>query len=186
MTTAKFATRKRLIVAGASAAVVAAGAVGIVSVQAQAPDAGTRTPVVADVSAPNLTQSTHLSLAAATKAAQTALDAAAKENVKVSVAVVDRNGNVIVTLRGDGAGPQSYTAAQQKAFTAVSWNAPTTELSKRLESAPRLADIDGTLFLGGGTPVKANGAPVAGIGVAGAPSGDQDEKFAKAGAAALS
>ncbi|MFE7615673.1 heme-binding protein, partial [Streptomyces sp. NPDC057496] len=39
--------------------------------------------------------------------------------------------------------------------------------------------------LGGGAPVQAGGAPIAGIGVAGAPSGDLDEKFAQAGAAAL-
>lgn len=46
-------------------------------------------------------------MAAATKAAQATLDAAKKENQRISVAVVDRNGNTIVTLRGDGAGPQS-------------------------------------------------------------------------------
>jgi uncharacterized protein GlcG (DUF336 family) len=34
-------------------------------------------------------------------------------------------------------------------------------------------------------PVQVKGAPVAGIGVAGAPSGELDEKFAQAGAAAL-
>ncbi|WP_033212986.1 GlcG/HbpS family heme-binding protein, partial [Streptomyces wedmorensis] len=85
-------------------------------------------------------------------------------NQRVSVAVVDRNGNTIVTLRGDGAGPQSYESAVKKAFTAVSWNAPTSELVKRLANAPTLKDIPGTLFLGGGAPVTAKGAPIAGIG----------------------
>ncbi|MEE1813598.1 heme-binding protein, partial [Streptomyces sp. SP18ES09] len=46
-------------------------------------------------------------------------------------------------------------------------------------------DIPGTLFLAGGAPVTAKGAPIAGIGVAGAPSGDLDEKFAQAGVASL-
>ncbi|MGW0765603.1 GlcG/HbpS family heme-binding protein [Streptomyces sp. NPDC002676] len=124
-------------------------------------------------------------LDAATKAAQAAVDAAEKEGQKVSVAVVDRNGNALVTLRGDGAGPQSYESAERKAFTAVSWNAPTSELAERLTQAPTLKDIPGTLFLAGGAPVTAKGAPVAGIGVAGAPSGDLDEKYAQAGAAAL-
>ncbi|WP_200146580.1 heme-binding protein, partial [Streptomyces viridochromogenes] len=41
------------------------------------------------------------------------------------------------------------------------------------------------LFLGGGAPVTAKGAPIAGIGVAGAPSGDLDEKYAQAGVATL-
>ncbi|MFB4422885.1 heme-binding protein [Streptomyces sp. QL37] len=96
------------------------------------------------------------------------------------------NGNTLVTLRGDGAGPQSPESAVKKAYTAVSWNAPTSELVKRLEQAPNLKDIPGTLFLAGGSPVQAKGAPVAGIGVAGAPSGDLDEKFAAAGVAAVS
>jgi uncharacterized protein GlcG (DUF336 family) len=81
--------------------------------------------------------------------------------------------------------PQSYESAERKAFTAVSWNAPTSELSGRLEQTPNLKDIPGTLFLGGGVPVTARNAPIAGIGVAGAPSGTLDEKYARAGAAVL-
>ncbi|MBL1074693.1 heme-binding protein [Nocardia sp. 2] len=178
--------RTRLVIAGAAVAVVAAGAVGIASVNAQRPDPAAQAPIAADVSDADLQQSTHLTLAAATRAAQSALDAAVKANQRVTVAVVDRNGNTIVVLRGDGAGPQSYESAQEKAFTAVSWNAPTSQLTERLKSAPQLADIPGTLFLGGGAPVQAKGgAPIAGIGVAGAPSGDQDEEFARAGVAAL-
>ena len=58
-------------------------------------------------------------------------------------------------------------------------------LAGRLQQAPNLKDIPGTLFLAGGAPVQVKGAPIAGIGVAGAPSGDLDEKFARAGVAAL-
>ncbi|MFE5402776.1 heme-binding protein [Streptomyces sp. NPDC056580] len=131
------------------------------------------------------TTSTHLTIGAAADAARAALNAAEKENQRVAVAVVDRNGNTVVTLRGDGAGPQSYESAIEKAYTAVSWNAPTSELAKRLEQAPNLKDIPGTLSLAGGAPVAAAGAPIAGIGVAGAPSGDLDEEFARAGVAAI-
>lgn len=180
----KISKRARVLTGGAVLAGVVAGTFGAVSASADAP-AATPAAVTADAPARNLTQSTHLTTAAAAKAAQAALDAAKKENQRVSVAVVDRNGNTIVTLRGDGAGPQSYESAVKKAYTAVSWNAPTSELAKRLEQAPNLKDIPGTLFLAGGAPVAAKGAPVAGIGVAGAPSGDLDEKFAQAGVAAL-
>ncbi|MFA3839360.1 GlcG/HbpS family heme-binding protein [Streptomyces aureus] len=180
----KISKRARVLTGGAVLAGVVAGTFGAVSASASAPAAAPAA-VTADAPDRNLTQSTHLTTAAATKAAQAALDAAKKENQRVSVAVVDRNGNTIVTLRGDGAGPQSYESAVKKAYTAVSWNAPTSELAKRLEQAPSLKDIPGTLFLAGGAPVAANGAPVAGIGVAGAPSGDLDEKFAQAGVAAL-
>ncbi|UFS93068.1 GlcG/HbpS family heme-binding protein [Nocardia huaxiensis] len=186
MTETKKPARTRLVIAGAAAAVIAAGGIGIATVNANGPDPAAQAPVTADISDADLQQSTHLTIAAATRAAQSALDAATKANQHVTVAVVDRNGNTIVVLRGDGAGPQSYDAAQRKAFTAASWNAPTSQLTERLKSAPQLADIPGTLFLGGGAPIQAKGgAPIAGIGVAGAPSGDQDETFARAGIAAL-
>ncbi|MER5949652.1 heme-binding protein [Streptomyces sp. NPDC001904] len=173
--------RARIATGGAVLAAVAAGTLGTVSANASAPAAAP----AANVKSATTTTSTHLTAEAANKAALAALHAAEKENQKVSVAVVDRNGNTILTLRGDGAGPQSYESAEKKAYTAVSWNAPTSELAKRLESTPNLKDIPGTLFLAGGAPVTAKNAPIAGIGVAGAPSGDQDEKFAQAGVAAL-
>ncbi|WP_412077262.1 GlcG/HbpS family heme-binding protein [Streptomyces xanthophaeus] len=178
-------TRTRVLTGTALAVALAAGTFGAVSASATpaaAPAAAAKKDEVKDT---NFTTTTHLTVDAATRAAQAALQAAEKENQKVTVAVVDRNGNTIVTLRGDGAGPQSYESAERKAFTAVSWNAPTSVLVGRLAQTPNLKDIPGTLFLGGGTPVQANGAPVAGIGVAGAPSGELDEKFAKAGVDAL-
>jgi uncharacterized protein GlcG (DUF336 family) len=183
----KPSSRSRVLLGGAALALLGAGVVGTVAANAAGSDGGAA-PAAASAVSPrgaDLTKSTHLTLGAATEAAQAAIDAAKKDGRQVSVAVVDRNGNTLVTLRGDGAGPQSYEAARRKAFTAVSWNAPTSELAKRLEQAPTLKDIPGTLFLGGGAPVTAKGAPVAGIGVAGAPSGDLDEKYAQAGVAAL-
>ncbi|MFE4589447.1 GlcG/HbpS family heme-binding protein [Streptomyces laurentii] len=178
--------KKKYLLGATAAAVLAAGTFGAVAANATAPAAAPATAVAkADAGSRNLQKSTHLTIAAATKAAQATLKAAESENQKVSVAVVDRNGNTILTLRGDGAGPQSYESAVKKAYTAVSWNAPTSELAKRLTNAPTLKDIPGTLFLAGGAPVTADGAPIAAIGVAGAPSGDLDEKFAQAGVASL-
>ncbi|TGB10010.1 heme-binding protein [Streptomyces sp. MZ04] len=179
----KMSLRTRVLTGTVAAAALSAGTFGAVSASAATPAAPAA--AKADAANKNVTQTSHLTIDAATEAAQATLDAAEKENQRVSVAVVDRNGNTIVTLRGDGAGPQSYESAEKKAFTAVSWNAPTSELAKRLDKAPTLKDIPGTLFLAGGAPVAAKGAPIAGIGVAGAPSGDLDEKFAQAGVAAL-
>ncbi|MEU1229731.1 heme-binding protein [Streptomyces sp. NPDC005828] len=180
----KMTLRTRVLTGTVAAGALAAGLFGTVSANAAAPAAAPAA-VMADAVNKNTTESTHLTIEAATKAAQATLDAAEQENQRVSVAVVDRNGNTIVTLRGDGAGPQSYESAVKKAYTAVSWNAPTSELAKRLTNAPTLKDIPGTLFLAGGAPVTAKGAPIAGIGVAGAPSGDLDEEFAQAGVASL-
>ncbi|MBC3982723.1 heme-binding protein [Streptomyces sp. AC536] len=177
----KLSRGARALTGTAVAATLAAGTFGALSANAATPEAA---PVAAVASA-HTTQSTHLSVEAATKAARAALDEARKHNERVSVAVVDRNGNTVVTLRGDGAGPQSYESAVRKAYTSVSWNAPTSELADRLKKAPNLKDIPNTLFLAGGAPIAVKGAPIAGIGVAGAPSGELDEKFARAGVAAL-
>lgn len=126
-----------------------------------------------------------LSVDAATKAAQAALDAAEAKGQRVTVSIVDRAGNERVQLTGDGAGPQSVESAKRKAYTAVAWGKPTSELSKKAGGqGATLRDIPGTLFLAGGVPVSA-GSPIAGIGVAGAPSGDLDEEFAKAGLQAV-
>ncbi|MFJ7628365.1 heme-binding protein [Streptomyces sp. NPDC097595] len=181
----KMSLRTRVLTGTVAAAALGAGTFGAMSANASTPAAAPATTVKADTADRNLQQTTHLTLDAATKAAKGALDAAKKENQRVAVSVVDRNGNTILTLRGDGSGPQAYESAEKKAYTAVSWNAPTSELAKRLAQAPNLKDIPGTLFLAGGAPVQVKGAPVAGIGVAGAPSGDLDEKFAQAGVAAL-
>lgn len=182
-------TRTRVLTGTALAVALGAGAFGAVSASATPAPESAPAAVAAKkddkADKADFTTSTHLTIDAATRAAQAALHAARAENQKVTVAVVDRNGNTIVTLRGDGAGPQSYESAQRKAYTAVSWNAPTSVLAGRLAQTPNLKDIPGTLFLGGGAPVQSDGAPVAGIGVAGAPSGELDEKFAKAGVDAL-
>lgn len=179
------ASRRGRILAGTAAAVALLGAGTFGAVSAAAAPAQADAPTATSVGKGLTRTTTHLTLAAATQAAQAALDAAKKADRQVSVAVVDRNGSVLVQLRGDGAGPQSYESAVRKAYTAVSWNAPTSELVGRLGQAPTLKDIPGTLFLAGGAPVRAEGAPVAGIGVAGAPSGALDEQFAEAGARAL-
>ncbi|MDI2124955.1 GlcG/HbpS family heme-binding protein [Yinghuangia seranimata] len=193
----KMSVRNRVVTGVVTVGALGAGAFGAVSASA-ADNAPAPAPAASQAAAPqaapaaksdvknqDTVESTHLTVAAATKAAQAALDAAGKANQRVSVAVVDRNGNTIVQLRGDGAGPQAFESAQEKAYTAVSWNAPTSVLAGRLAQAPNLKDIPGTLFLAGGAPVDAKGAPIAGIGVAGAPSGDLDEQFAQAGVAAL-
>jgi uncharacterized protein GlcG (DUF336 family) len=185
----KMSVRARALAGAVAAAALGAGTLGAISASA-ASAAQTDTPIVAgtakaDTANGNLTESSGLTIDAATKAAQAVLAAAAKGGQHVSVAVVDRSGVTRVLLKGDGAGPQSPESAQRKAFTAVSWNAPTSELVMRLAQTPNLKDIPGTLFLAGGAPVQANGAPIAGIGVSGTPSGDLDEQFAQAGVAAL-
>jgi uncharacterized protein GlcG (DUF336 family) len=61
-----------------------------------------------------------LPLTLAQKAAKAALAKCEEERYKVSVAVVDRGGNVKVLLRGDGAGLHTQDSSVRKAYTASS------------------------------------------------------------------
>ncbi|WP_104043243.1 GlcG/HbpS family heme-binding protein [Arthrobacter sp. ZGTC412] len=132
----------------------------------------------------NLVQQNRISVGASAKAVQAALATCQADKLPfVTVAVVDRFGTVQALLRGDNAAEHTIEAAQQKAYTAAAFGAPTSELAKRINgSGPSIADLPGTLFLAGGVPLKVNGVSVAGIGVGGAPDGALDEACAAAGA----
>ncbi|GAA4923632.1 uncharacterized protein GlcG (DUF336 family) [Stackebrandtia albiflava] len=115
-----------------------------------------------------------------------AQDAADERGVRVTVAVVDRAGNTIGLLKDEGAGPQTAQSAIDKAFTAVSFGQATGDLGKAASgNKPNIGDIPGTLFLPGGVPVTFEDAPIAGVGVGGAPDGAIDEEIASAAIAAL-
>ncbi|MFI6320947.1 heme-binding protein [Nonomuraea sp. NPDC050556] len=136
----------------------------------------------AQAAAPKDTVQTNvLSTDALLKVADAAQKEATKQNQKVTIAIVDRSGATRLIVKGDGAGPQTEESAKRKAFTAVSFGKATSELAKN----QALAAIPGTLLLGGGVPVAAGGAPIAGIGVGGAPGGDIDEAIAQAGLKAI-
>lgn len=137
----KFSTRAKAVTSAAAVAVIGVGVFGAVSASADTQAAPALAP--AALKAKTTTTSNHLTVDAATDAARAALEAAEREGQRVTVAVVDRNGNTVVTLRGDGAGPQSYESAQRKAFTAAAWNAPTSQLAERLQQTSNLKDIPG-------------------------------------------
>ncbi|GGT08489.1 heme-binding protein [Nonomuraea spiralis] len=173
--------RTRLAAGSLAGLAVLAGAVAATS-PAQAAEAHA---VRAAASEP-VVQTGTLSADAALKIADAALKEAVKQKQRVSVVIVDRSGATRLVLKGDGAGPQTEESARRKAFTAVSFGRTTSELGKGINGGgPSIADIPGTLFLGGGVPVASGGAPIAGIGVGGAPSGDIDESIAQAGLKAV-
>ncbi|MEV0831139.1 GlcG/HbpS family heme-binding protein [Nonomuraea rubra] len=168
--------RIRLIAAGPLAGLALLSALGPAA-EASVPAAGV---------APAVVQTGVLSSGAALEIAEAAMLEAAKQKQRVTVVIVDRSGATRLVVKGDGAGPQTEESARRKAFTAVSFGRATSELAKGLNGGgPTIADIPGTLFLGGGVPVASGGAPVAGIGVGGAPSGDIDEAIARAGLKAV-
>ncbi|MEJ2026356.1 MAG: heme-binding protein [Limibacillus sp.] len=116
--------------------------------------------------------------------AQAALESCREQGFQVAVAVVDRFGVTQVVLRDRFAGPHTTSTSQRKAWTSVSFRAPTTELSEATapgQEAFGARDVTNALMLGGGLPVDAAGTMVGAVGVSGAPSGLDDENCAQAG-----
>jgi uncharacterized protein GlcG (DUF336 family) len=177
---------KVLAAAAASALALTAGATAVANAGPGSAPAAVPAVDVQPV-AENVVQQNRISVGASAKAVQASLAKCQADKLPfVTVALVDRFGTVQALLRGDNAAEHTIEAARQKAYTAAAFGTPTSELARRINgTGPSIADLPGTLFLGGGVPLKVNGVSVAGIGVGGAPDGALDEACAAAGAGAI-
>jgi len=120
----------------------------------------------------------------AVELAQAALADCRKRGFQVAVSVVDRAGNLQVTIRDQLAGAHTPETARRKAWSAVSFRTPTLELESLIKSgelSPTILHVPGALMVGGGVPVEAAGSILGGIGISGAPGGDHDQACALAG-----
>ena len=112
---------------------------------------------------------------------------AVKNHVGCNVAVVDDGGNLIAFHRIDPTFPAGARVSIGKARTAALFRQPTKNFEDVITQKGRTSMIALEDFtpLQGGIPIVVGGQIVGAIGVSGASSADQDEQFAKAGAAAL-
>ncbi len=122
-----------------------------------------------------------LSMEMVLQIAQGAIEQCRKEGVQIGVTVVDRGGHAQVVLRDVLAMDLTLTISKQKAYTAMSFNSPTSALETRFKTPFAVGKIDGLVMSAGGLPINVAGTIVGGVGVSGAPSGETDEKCAKAG-----
>ena len=124
-------------------------------------------------------------------AAKAALDAArARGYHRTGVAVTNREGQIVVLIRSDEAGPHLLDSARRKAYTAASMNARTSAASKAIdertgEPDPHLIYLNGVLLVGGGVPIRIGDEIIGAIGVAGSPGSIHDEECADAGIAQI-
>lgn len=130
---------------------------------------------------PMLINVKRLTLEAALKIAQGTIEQCRAEGVQVVVTVVDRAGHPQVVLRDVLATDLPLTVSREKAYTAMSFRSPTSELAKQFTAPFSVAKVSGVLPAAGGLPIVAGGATIGGVGVSGAPSGELDEKCAQAG-----
>jgi len=120
--------------------------------------------------------------------AKAGLESCRKEGFQIAISVVDRGGNLQVTLRDQLAGPHTTDTAYRKAWTAVSFRTNTLSLSKTVEKGEAWAirNVTKALPLGGGLLIRdGDGTLLGAVGVSGAPGGALDETCAKAGIAAI-
>lgn len=122
-----------------------------------------------------------MSLDTALKAGQAAIEACRKEGVQVAVTVIDRGGQAQVVLRDVLASDLTLKVSQAKAYAAVSFVTPTSQLDSRFTQPFGPPSVGGVVIAAGGLPIQAGGELVGAIGVAGAPSGQIDERCARAG-----
>lgn len=121
----------------------------------------------------------------AVKMAKASIDACRKSGFNIAVTVIDRGGHAQVVLRDTLAMDITLVVSKKKAYTAMSFNAPTSRLDGRFPGAYSIPKIDGLLISAGGLPITGGGAIIGGIGVSGAPTGEQDESCAQAGIDAI-
>jgi uncharacterized protein GlcG (DUF336 family) len=97
---------------------------------------------------------------------------ATKVRVPVSVCVIDIHGNIVLLHRMNGAPAFSMEISERKAYTSALVGIRTAELLPMTQPGQPLfplATVSGGKYcaMGGGVPVKRDGALVAGIGVSG-------------------
>ena len=122
--------------------------------------------------------------------AHAALEACTNQGFQVAVAITDADGELMVMLRGDGAGVHLLDAARRKAFTAASSGARTSAWEKAIDERsgvpdPHIVELQNVLVVGGGVPILFGKERIGGIGVSGSPGVRYDEDCADTGLRAV-
>ncbi len=115
---------------------------------------------------------------------------AAEMGVPMVIAVVDDAGDLKAFIRMDGAPKGAIEWTIDKAFTAVSFAAPTGVLADGIQASPAavmasMISLPHVNLAPGGYPLAIGGAIVGAVGTGGGMSPGQDEAAAEAGVAAL-
>ena len=129
-------------------------------------------------------QTHRIPAALAVEAASETIAECVKQGYHETAVVLDADGAIIVSLRGDGAGIHSLDSAHDKAYTSVSFKSDTMVLADRAKGdgpIALLAKLPHILFFPGGVVIKLGDEVIGGIGAAGAPGGNLDDNCAKAG-----
>lgn len=126
-----------------------------------------------------------LSLDMARAAAETTLAECRARGFHTAATVVDRAGQVIVSMRDELATPQMAEMSRRKAYTARMFRTSTADWAKRTREGPSIApqrDLPDVLALAGGVPIKMGEETIGAVASSGSNLA-QDDACAHAGAA---
>src|SRR6516164_11494997 len=124
-----------------------------------------------------LLQHKDLSLSIALGIANSALEACKAMGYAASVVVVDRAGETLVALRGDGSGPHTVENARRKAYTANTFKMTTEAFLQEMKTRPVRREqtmLPHVIAINGGVPIKAGNDVIGGVGLSGSPGKDEE------------
>jgi uncharacterized protein GlcG (DUF336 family) len=108
--------------------------------------------------------------------AEGAMQACLAKGYATSAVVVDRDGETLVAMRGDG--PHTMENARRKAYTANTFKMPSGDYAKKLLDPASVAHQQVTLpsiiAIDGGVPIKVGNDVIGAAGVSGSPGIDSE------------
>ena len=127
----------------------------------------------------------YLNLAAIKTMVAAAEAEAKKQNVDVTICIVDESGNQLFLQRGDGVSVNTVEFAREKARHSALYGSPSREGAESMKNGTASAlAYPGFFPAQGGLPIKVDGQTIGGIAASGAKS-ETDEAIAQAGIDAL-
>jgi uncharacterized protein GlcG (DUF336 family) len=124
-----------------------------------------------------LLQHKDLSLSVALAIANGALEACKTMGYSASVVVVNRAGDTLVSLRGDGSGPHTVENARRKAYTANTFKMTTEAFLQEMKTRPvrrEQTTLPHVIAINGGVPIKVGNDVIGGVGLSGSPGKDEE------------
>ena len=119
-----------------------------------------------------------LSLDIAKTIVEGAIAACNARGYATSAVVVDRDGDTLVAMRGDGASPHTMENARRKAYTAMTFRQNTADYAKKLNDGNvvirQQITLPNVIAIPGGQPIRDGDTVIGGIGVSGSPGVDDD------------
>jgi len=129
-----------------------------------------------------------LSMEMAQMIVQATIERCRADGFRASVSVIDAGGHLKAFARDEGTGLHTIDLSRRKAYTALTFAtrfASTLEFAKARGSTlgSAASNVEGTVGVGGGVPIKVGDVAIGAVGVSGAVGGDKDEICANAGIA---